>query len=125
MSTGLGFNFDHLFTADLRIIEDQILSSKYKSEIITTVIVEINQHLDDDYFTSYVGCLEDDEYYMYIKYYNSFYKNKQIDKILKKKDKYEDDSIELHDWFNRRYSSYQYKRDKNKKQQDQQHLHKL
>jgi hypothetical protein len=112
MSTDMDFNIDHLFTTDHRIIEDQILSSKYKTEIITTVIVEINQHLDDDYFTSYVGCLEDEDYYMYMKYYNSFYKNKKIDKILKKKDKYKDDSVELHNWFTRRYGSYQYERDK-------------
>lgn len=80
MSTELDFNFDHLFTTDPRIIEYQIMSSKYKTEIDTTVIIKINQHLDDDYFTSYVGCLEDEDYYMYMKYYNSFYKNKKLTK---------------------------------------------
>ena len=114
MSTDMDFNIDHLFTADPRIIEDQILSSKYRTEIDGTVISKINQHVDDDYFTSYVGCLEDDDYYMYMKYYNSFYKNKKIDKILNKKDKYEDDSIELNNWFKRRYGAYQYQRDEKK-----------
>ena len=114
MSTQLGFNFDHLFTSDSRIIENQIMSSKYKTEIDTTTISKINQHVDDEDFINYVGGLEDEDYYMYMKYYNSFYKNKKIDKILNKKDKYEDDSIELNNWFKRRYGAYQYQRDEKK-----------
>ena len=74
----MDFNFDHLFTTDPRIIEHQIISSKYKTEIDSTVITKINQRVDDDTFRSYVGGLEDEEYNMYIKYLNSFYKNQKI-----------------------------------------------
>ena len=112
--TEMDFNFDHLFTTDPRIIEDQIISSKYKTEIDSTVITKINQHVDDEDFNNYVGGLEDEEYYMYMKYYNSFYKNKKIEKILYKENKYVDDSIEVNNWYKRLHGAYEYQRDKQK-----------
>ena len=112
MSTDMDFNIDHLFTADPGIIEDQIMSSKYKSEIDTTAMSKINQHVDDEDFINYVGGLEDADYYMYMKYYNSFYKNKKIDKMLYKTRITTEDSIEIRQWFKRRYGAYQYERDK-------------
>ena len=108
----MDFNFDHLFTTDLDIIQNQIMASKYKTEIDSTVISKINQHVDDEDFNNYVGGLEDEEYYMYMKYYNSFYKNKKIEKILYKENKYVDDSIEVNNWYKRLHGAYEYQRDK-------------
>jgi hypothetical protein len=108
MSAGLGFNFDHLFTADPTIIENQIMSSKYKTEIITTVIVEINLHVDDEDFINYVCDVNEDEYRMYIKYLNTFYKDKKIDKILNKKKIYADDMMTIDDWVLVLHNAYTY-----------------
>jgi hypothetical protein len=51
---------------------------------------------------------------MYMKYYNSFYKNKKIEKILYKENKYVDDSIEINSWYKRLHGAYEYQRDKQK-----------
>ena len=115
MSTELDFNFDHLFTTDYKIIEDQIMASKYKTEIDSTVIVKINQHVDDEYFTSHVGCLDEEDYDMYMKYYNSFYKNKKIDKLIYKIRRTTEEIIEINNWFSRLHGAYEYHRDKKNK----------
>ena len=109
----MDFNFDHLFTTDPRIIEDQIISSKYKTEIDSTVITKINQHVDDETFRSYVGGLEDEEYNMYIKYLNSFYKNQKIEKLVYKEDISADDFKTLHFWFIKFHDVYQYHKSHN------------
>jgi hypothetical protein len=123
------FNFDHLFTVDPRIIDDQIMASKYKTEIDSKVITKINQHVDDEYFTSYVGSVDYNDYSMYIKYLNSFYNDKKIDKMLynghdihayssakrdrcRRSEEYETISnsnfTTLHNWFKMLYDGYVY-----------------
>jgi hypothetical protein len=104
----MDFINDHLFTADPEIIQNQILASKYKTEIISTVISKINQHVDDEYFTSYVGSVDDDDYSMYIKYLNSFYNDNKIDKMLYNETISNDDFTKLHNWFKMLYDGHVY-----------------
>ena len=108
MRTEMDFNFDHLFTTDPRIIDNQIMESKYKTEIDATVISKINLHVDHEYFTSYVGSVDDDDYSMYIKYLNSFYNDKKIDKMLYNDTISNDDFTKLHNWFKMLYDGHVY-----------------
>jgi hypothetical protein len=109
----MDFNFDHLFTTDPDIIQNQIMASKYKTEIDSKVITKINQHVDDETFRSYVGGLEDEEYNMYIKYLNSFYKNQKIEKLVYKENISADDFKTLHFWFIQFHDAYQYDKSHN------------
>ena len=99
---------DHLFTPDPEIIQNKIVSSRYDHEIDTTVIAMINQHADDNYFTTYVGNLYNDEYYMFMKYLNLFYQNTKIDRLLYDENINVDHSIVIQNWFKQMYHAYQY-----------------